>query len=70
MPKEDREDDADPGCFMALPQRVHRSVSALLDKIEIWDTSVSHRSRSRLLASPIALQIFRELHLAVSVEGV
>ena len=44
--------------------------AALLDRIEIWDTPVSHRSRSRLLASPIALQIFRGLHLAVSVEGV
>ena len=69
MPKEDREDDADLGYFTAYAGESSES-AALLDRIEIWDTPVSHRSRSRLLASPIALQIFRELHLAVSVEGV
>ena len=30
-----------------LPQRVHRRVPALLDRLEIWDTPVTHRSRSR-----------------------
>src|SRR4029434_9139038 len=30
-----------------LPRRVHRRVPALLDRLEIWDTPVTHRSRSR-----------------------
>ena len=44
-----------------ISQRMPASSSenaALLDRIEIWDTPVSYRSRFRLLASPIALQIF------------
>jgi len=30
-----------------LPRRIHRRVGALLDRLEIWDTPVTHCSRSR-----------------------
>ena len=33
-----------------LPRRIHRRVCALLDRLEIWDTPVTHRSRLGLLA--------------------
>ena len=36
-----------PGVFHGLARRVDRRVPAVLDTLEIWDTPVTHRPRSR-----------------------